>query len=118
MKIKGRGQSAVTASRSRRSGCQIHTTATGATAEPFSALTKFFSACVVQSDRVSLPCGQQPCFCCASNNCGQEKQFPQNRAAISATAMIEVKAARIPMFTIPRFQIGFCDGKALAKCGR
>jgi hypothetical protein len=32
--------------------------------------------------------------------------------------MIEVKAARIPMFTIPRFQIGFCDGKALAKCGQ
>src|SRR5947209_6560544 len=71
------------------------TIAAGATAEPFSALTNCCSACVWQSDLVVFECGQQPCFCCASSTCGHEKQFPRNRAAITNTAMIEVRTARM-----------------------
>ena len=63
----------------------------------FSALTKFFKPWVWHSVFVDLVCGQQPCFCAASRSCGQEKQFPQNSAAMISAAMAVVENVLIPV---------------------
>ena len=71
----------------------------------FSALTKFFKPWVWHSVFPGLVCGQQPCFCAESRICGQEKQFPQNRAATTSSAMIDVERARMLILLYTDFQV-------------
>ena len=74
--------------------------ATGAVAGAGSALTKFFSALVLQvrvtgADRLQHPCDA---FCAkAISNCGQEKQFPQNSAATINPASTELENVLIEL---------------------
>ena len=64
-----------------------------------SAFTKFCSTCVRQSCGACFVRWQQPCAGCfevnESSTCGQEKQFPQNRAATTNAAITELETARI-----------------------
>ena len=63
-----------------------------------SAFTKCCSDCVVQPEEVCLVRWQQPCagWCVfnARRTCGQEKQLPQNSAAITRAAIIELETVR------------------------
>jgi hypothetical protein len=66
----------------------------GAVTATGSALTKCFKTSVVQARVTGAERLQQPCadFCAnASSNCGQEKQFPQNRAATINPASTELE---------------------------
>src|ERR1051326_7160695 len=64
-----------------------------------SAFTKFRSTCVPQFFDGCLVRWQHPWAGCLdvkeSKTCGQEKQFPQNNAATTSAAMIELERARI-----------------------
>ena len=84
--------------RSTAAGSGANTTsagaATGAATGAGSALTKFFRMLVVHvrvtgAERLQHPCGA---FCAReSNNCGQEKQFPQKSAATISAASTELE---------------------------
>lgn len=64
-----------------------------------SAFTKLRSTCVRQSCGACFVRWQHPCAGCFDVNerstCGQEKQFPQNRAATTNAAITELETARI-----------------------
>ena len=75
------------------------TTASTGAGPTGSAFTKFRSTCVRQSCGACFVRWQQPCAGCFDvnerNTCGQEKQFPQNSAATTSTAITELETARI-----------------------
>jgi len=63
-----------------------------------STFTKCCNDCAVQPEDVCLVRWQQPCagWCVvnARRTCGQEKQFPQNNAATTSAAIIELETVR------------------------